>query len=73
MTAAAKNLTPVVLELGGKNPMHRSLSQPTCRFQPVARFGVGLMPARTCTAPDYVLVFKDVRDEFFECLKETVL
>jgi aldehyde dehydrogenase (NAD+) len=73
MTAAAKNLTPVVLELGGKNPciVHSSAD-----LQVSARriaFGRWFNSGQSCTAPDYVLVFKDVRDEFLKCLKETLL
>jgi len=73
MTAAAKNLTPVVLELGGKNPC---IVHSSANLQVSARriaFGRWFNAGQTCTAPDYVLVFKDVRDEFLKCLKETVL
>ncbi len=73
MTAAAKNLTPVVLELGGKNPC---IVHSSANLKVAARriaFGRWFNSGQTCTAPDYVLVFKDVRDEFLKCLKETLL
>jgi aldehyde dehydrogenase (NAD+) len=73
MTAAAKNLTPVVLELGGKNPC---IVHSSANLQVSARriaFGRWFNAGQTCTAPDYVLVFSDVRDEFLKCLKETLL
>ncbi len=73
MTAAAKNLTPVVLELGGKNPC---IVHSSANLRIAARrvaFGRWFNAGQSCTAPDYVLVFKDVRDEFLRCLKETLL
>ena len=73
MTAAAKRLTPVVLELGGKNP---TIVHSSANLRIAARriacgrwFNVG----QTCTAPDYVLVFRDVAAEFLKYLKDTVL
>ena len=73
MTAAAKNLTPVVLELGGKNPcvVHSSANLRISARR--VAFGRWFNAGQSCTATDYVLVFKDVRDEFLKCLKETLL
>jgi aldehyde dehydrogenase (NAD+) len=73
MTAAAKNLTPVVLELGGKNPC---IVHSSANLRVAARriaLGRWFNAGQTCTAPDYVLVFRDVRDAFLKCLKETLL
>jgi acyl-CoA reductase-like NAD-dependent aldehyde dehydrogenase len=73
MTAAARNLTPVVLELGGKNPC---IVHSSANLRVAARriaFGRWFNAGQTCTAPDYVLVFKDVHDEFLKCLKETLV
>jgi acyl-CoA reductase-like NAD-dependent aldehyde dehydrogenase len=72
MTAAAKNLTPVVLELGGKSP---TIVHSSADLQVAARRiaqGRWNNAGQTCTAPDYVLVFKDVAGSFLEHLKETV-
>src|SRR5215468_4547323 len=73
MTAAAKNLTPVVLELGGKNPtiVHSSADLRVAARR-IAQ-GRCSNAGQTCTAPDYVLVFKDVAKPFLEHLKETIL
>src|SRR6266404_4904233 len=73
MTAAAKNLTPVVLELGGKNP---TIVHSSANLRVAARriaFGRWNNAGQTCTAPDYVLAFKDVARPFLEQLKEAVL
>jgi aldehyde dehydrogenase (NAD+) len=73
MAAAAKNLTPVVLELGGKNP---TIVHSSANLKVAARriaFGRWLNAGQTCTAPDYVLVFKDVAQQFLAHLKETLL
>src|SRR5258707_12063633 len=67
MTAAAKNLTPVILELGGKNPC---IVHSSANLRVSARriaFGRWFNAGQSCTAPDYVLVFKDVRDQFLKC------
>ncbi len=74
MTAAAKNLTPVVLELGGKKPDHRPLvGRPAGRGAAASPTGRWNNAGQTCTAPDYVLVFKDVAKAFLGHLKETLL
>src|SRR5713101_5292492 len=73
MTAAAKNLTPVVLELGGKSP---TIVHSSANLRVAARriaHGRWNNAGQTCTAPDYVLVFKDVARPFLEQLKEAVL
>jgi aldehyde dehydrogenase (NAD+) len=73
MTAAAKQLTPVVLELGGKSPtiVHSSANLKVAAHRIVqGRWGNA---GQTCTAPDYVLVFKDVAQRFRENLKQTLL
>src|SRR3954469_2882878 len=73
MTAAAKNLTPVVLELGGKNP---TIVDSSANLKVAARriaFGRWVNAGQSCTAPDYVLVFKDVATEFLKYLKETLV
>src|SRR3954468_19650910 len=73
MTSAAKNLTPVVLELGGKNP---TIVHSSANLKVAARriaFGRWINCGQSCTAPDYVLVFKDVVAEFLKHLKETLI
>lgn len=73
MNAAAKRLTPMVLELGGKNPtiVHSSANlESTARRIALGRW---YNAGQTCTAPDYVLVFKAVAAEFLWHLKEALL
>ncbi len=64
MTAAARHLIPVTLELGGKCPVIVTAS---ARHDVAARrvvFGKLLNSGQTCVAPDYVLVDRRVRDDF---------
>ncbi len=73
MTAAAKNLTPVVLELGGKSP---TIVHSSANLRVAARRitqGRWNNTGQTCTAPDYVLVFKDIAGQFLEHLKEAIV
>ena len=72
MSAAARHLTPVVLELGGKSPtiVHSSANlRVAARRIAQGRWGNA---GQTCTAPDYVLVFKDVAKPFLEQLEAAV-
>jgi aldehyde dehydrogenase (NAD+) len=73
MTAAAKYLSPVVLELGGKSPtiVHSSANLPVAARR-IAQ-GRWNNAGQTCTAPDYVLVFKDVAKQFLEHLKKSIV
>ena len=72
MRAAAANLTPVTLELGGKSP---AIIGPHADFErAVERILVGklLNAGQTCIAPDYVLVQADQRDRFAETARRCV-
>ncbi|KAF8221246.1 NAD-aldehyde dehydrogenase [Tricholoma matsutake] len=67
--AAAKFLTPVTLELGGKSPV---FIDPKSDLQLAARrilWGKFANAGQTCVAPDYVLVPKSCQDKFVEALK----
>jgi acyl-CoA reductase-like NAD-dependent aldehyde dehydrogenase len=70
--AAAKSLTPAVLELGGKNPtiVHSSADIKTAARR--IAYGRFVNSGQICTAPDHVLVWPDVKDEFVEALVQTV-
>lgn len=64
MEAAAKNLTPVTLELGGKSPV---IVDKTANIPLAARriaFGKVTNAGQTCVAPDYLLIHKSVKDKF---------
>jgi aldehyde dehydrogenase (NAD+) len=70
--AAAKNLTPCVLELGGKNPtiVHSSANLEVAA-QRIA-YGRYLNSGHICTAPDHVLVWPEVKDAFVRHLAEAI-
>ncbi|XP_029894302.1 aldehyde dehydrogenase family 3 member B1-like isoform X4 [Aquila chrysaetos chrysaetos] len=72
MTAAAKHLTPVTLELGGKNPCYVSDS---CNVQNVARrvaWGRFFNAGQTCVAPDYVLCSAEMQEKLLPALREAI-
>ncbi len=72
MAAAAKNLTPVILELGGKSPC---IIDKTADIRVAAKriaWGKTLNSGQTCIAPDYILIHKDVKDEFVKAFGEEV-
>ena len=66
MAAAAKHLTPVTLELGGKSPV---IVDRSANLKVAARrvaWGKWLNAGQTCIAPDYVLVHEQVRGAFLD-------
>lgn len=70
--AAAKHLTPCVLELGGKNP---TIVHPSADLKVAARRianGRFMNSGHICTAPDHVLVWPEIKDEFVRLLVETI-
>ncbi len=67
--AAAKHLTPVTLELGGKSPtfvLADADIKMTAKRMVWAKF---LNAGQTCVAPDYVLVDKTIEAQFMDALK----
>ncbi|XP_062432638.1 aldehyde dehydrogenase family 3 member B1-like isoform X2 [Rhea pennata] len=72
MTAAAKHLTPVTLELGGKNPCYVS---DTCEVHNVARrvaWGRFFNAGQTCVAPDYILCSVEMQEKLLPALREAI-
>ncbi|MBO5729001.1 MAG: aldehyde dehydrogenase [Paludibacteraceae bacterium] len=72
MAAAARHLTPVVLELGGKSPC---IVDKSANIKVAARriaWGKTLNSGQTCIAPDYILIHKDVKDEFVHAFAEAM-
>lgn len=68
MESAAKNLTPVTLELGGKSPC---IVDEKCNVELAAKriaYGKILNSGQTCVAPDYVFVHQNVKEQFLNCL-----
>ncbi len=72
MQKAAENLTPVTLELGGKNPciVDQHTDIPVAARRIVwAKF---LNAGQTCIAPDYVLVHRHAEESLLRCMKDAV-
>jgi aldehyde dehydrogenase (NAD+) len=70
--AAAKNLTPITLELGGKSPAFvftdTNLNVTAKRLV----WGKFLNAGQTCIAPDYVLVENKIKDAFLQAIKKQI-
>lgn len=72
MEAAAKHLTPVTLELGGKSPC---IVDETADIAVAARrivWGKFLNCGQTCVAPDYVLVHTSVKEKLLEAMVRNI-
>jgi len=72
MTRAARHLTPVTLELGGKSPC---IVDRTARLDLAAKrlvFGKLLNCGQTCVAPDYLLIDRQVKDRFLALVKKWI-
>lgn len=72
MAAAAPNLTPVTLELGGKSPAIIAPGYPIETAAQRIAAGKLLNAGQTCIAPDYVLVPHDRREAFVEAMRAYV-
>ncbi|KNC56314.1 uncharacterized protein AMSG_11702 [Thecamonas trahens ATCC 50062] len=73
MAAAAKYLTPVTLELGGKSPV---IVDPTANVAAAARrivWGRLINSGQSCIAPDYVLAHADVEAELVDAMQAAIL
>jgi len=72
MAAAAANLTPVTLELGGKSPALIAPGYPIAHAADRIAFGKCFNGGQTCVAPDYVPVPRAQRDAFVEAYLASV-
>ncbi|MBV8045896.1 MAG: coniferyl aldehyde dehydrogenase [Paludibacterium sp.] len=70
MRAAADNLTPVTLELGGKSPALVAPDADLARAATVIAAGKLMNAGQTCVAPDYVLVPRGRRQALIDALAE---
>ncbi|QGK72922.1 aldehyde dehydrogenase [Flavobacterium sp. SLB02] len=71
--AAAENLTPITLELGGKNPC---IIDETANLKLAAKrivWGKFINAGQTCIAPDYILVQKNMKVNFISFLIEEII
>jgi aldehyde dehydrogenase (NAD+) len=73
MEAAAKNLIPVTLELGGKSPciVHEDANIKLAAKR--IAWGKFTNAGQTCIAPDYLYIHKNIKDQFLQQFKETTL
>ena len=72
MASAARNLTPVILELGGKSPC---IIDKTADIRMAARriaWGKTLNSGQTCIAPDYILIHEEVKEAFVKAFGEEI-
>ena len=72
MTAAAKHLTSVTLELGGKSP---TIIDKTANIKEAAKkivWGKFLNAGQICVSPDYILIDERVKDEFIDSCKRWI-
>ena len=72
MEAAAKNLTPVTLELGGKSPC---IVDDNIQLEYTAKritWGKFINAGQTCVAPDYLLLNKLIKSDLLEKIKQSI-
>ena len=72
MRAAAENLVPVTLELGGKSPTFISRSADKKKAGERIAMGKMMNAGQICLAPDYLLVAKDQEADVIESVKAGV-
>ncbi len=71
--SAAKNLTPVTLELGGKSPAIISSDASIKLAAKRIIWGKFVNSGQTCVAPDYLLVDQKIREKFITELKNQLV
>jgi len=73
MEAAAKNLTPITLELGGKSPciVHEDANIKLAAKR--IAWGKFTNAGQTCIAPDYLYLHKKIKDQFLQQFKEATI
>jgi len=72
MEAAAKHLTPITLELGGKSPC---IVDEDVNIETTARriaWGKYFNAGQTCVAPDYLLAHKSIKNTLLESIKTVI-
>ncbi|MCQ2969005.1 MAG: aldehyde dehydrogenase [Clostridium sp.] len=72
MEAAAKNLVPVTLELGGKSPVIVDKSANIKSTADKIIWGKTVNAGQTCVAPDYVIVHQEIKDKLIEEMKRAI-
>jgi aldehyde dehydrogenase (NAD+) len=72
MSAAAKHLTPVTLELGGKSPC---IVDENTHLEYTAKrivWGKFINAGQTCTAPDYLLVHRNIKERLLNRIEKYI-
>ena len=72
MEAASRHLTPVILELGGKSPCIIDKSADIRIAAKRIAWGKTLNSGQTCIAPDYILIHKEIKNEFVKAFAEEI-
>ena len=72
MEKAAKNLTPVTLELGGKSPCIVDSDADINLAAKRIVWGKFLNAGQTCVAPDYLFIHKNIKDKFLKALVKEI-
>ena len=72
MAAAAKHLTSVTLELGGKSPAIVDESANVKQAAEQLTWGKCLNNGQTCIAPDYLLVHESIKQPFIDAMRKTL-
>lgn len=70
--AAAKNLVPMVLELGGKSPCIIDKEADIKLAAMRCAWGKTINAGQTCIAPDYILIHSEVKDKFVKEYQESI-
>lgn len=73
MEAAARNLTPLTLELGGKSPCIVDRDVNITKTARRIAWGKYLNAGQTCVAPDYLMVHRDIKNDLLKAIKESIL
>ena len=72
MAEAAKNLTPVILELGGKSPCIINKTADIAVAAKRLAWGKTLNSGQTCIAPDYLIIHKDIKEAFIKAFAKEI-
>lgn len=72
MEAAAKHLTPVTLELGGKTPCIVDADVHIERAARRIAWGKFINAGQTCVAPDYILLDRTIKKDFLDSIKKCI-
>ncbi len=72
MAAAAKHLTPVTLELGGKSPVIVDETADVEKAASRILWGKFINAGQTCVAPDYVMIHESQKEKFVEAARKVI-